>query len=353
MKKHLCNIHNVSVDLEMNDSNRTGKYLEYLAMCIDGFSEYYKDTKTDKVLLVKDINDLEIPENALVVPENAYFFDGIFYSLEAGIAFRANSNGMEFWAYDNAWYLPYILQLILEDENKTFIHGAGIAVDGGAYLISAFGGIGKTCFIANAVKSDNVKLLGDDLIIIGNDGYCYSYPRPFCLYEYHKSLFPQYFEGKKIHYETFRADRYFLRIQRHLKMMLNIKDNIVYDYLPVSPIHLFPKEKLQIDKLPIKKLFVMRRVKGIKEILVSKISNVEKVANFTHDVIQHEWSVGIRLEYNYFAHMEENYALRALKQYEIIKSAFKTIPEMWYVDIPEKMSAEEVSSQLNKLILRR
>lgn len=351
MKKHLCNIHNISVELVMNNRDRMEKYLEYLSMCIDGFDEYYRDSKTDKVLLVRDIEELEIPEYAIVVPENAYYFDGIFYSLEARIAFRMQKNGMEFWAYEHAWYLPYILQLILEDENKTFIHGAGIAVHGEGILISAFGGIGKTCFIANAVKQENVKLLGDDLIIIRGDGYCYSYPRPFCLYEYHKSLFPQYFEGRKIHYETYRANRYFLRIQRHLKIWLNIKDNIVYDYLPVSPIHLFPKEVLQIEKVPIKKLFVMRRVKGICEISKSKASDVEKVANFTHDVIQHEWSIGIRLEYNYFAHKEENYALRAVKQYNIIKNAFITIPEIWYVDIPEKMSAEEVSRKLNELIL--
>lgn len=167
MKKHLCNIHNISVELVMNNRDRMEKYLEYLSMCIDGFDEYYRDSKTDKVLLVRDIEELEIPEYAIVVPENAYYFDGIFYSLEARIAFRMQKNGMEFWAYEHAWYLPYILQLILEDENKTFIHGAGIAVHGEGILISAFGGIGKTCFIANAVKQENVKLLGDDLIIIG------------------------------------------------------------------------------------------------------------------------------------------------------------------------------------------
>ena len=353
MKKHLCNVHNISIDLIMDDESRLDDYLEYLNMCIDGFAEYYKDSETDKVLIVRDIKELNIPDYAVVVPDNAYYFDGIFYSIEAQIAFRFLDNGIEFWAFGNAWYLPYMIQLILEEEGKTFIHGAGVAVNGEGILISAFGGIGKTCFIANAIKKSGVKLLGDDLIMVDKDGYCYSYPRPFCLYEYHKKLFPQFFENKKIHYETFSPDRYFLRIQRHLKMWLHIKDKIVYDYLPVSPIHLFPQEKLQLERVPIKRLYVMRRKKGIREIERYKGTNIEKVVNFTHNVIQHEWSVGIRLEYNCFAHKEESYVQRALKQYEVIKNAFSKIPEIWYVDIPEKMSAEDVSVALNSVILEK
>ncbi len=196
-----------------------------------------------------------------------------------------------------------------------------------------------------------MKPLGDDLIIVDSNGYCFSYPRPFCLYEYHKKLFPQYFEKNKVHYVSYRPDKYFLRIKRHIKHKLNIRDRAVYDYLPVSPIHLFPKEKLQVEKVPIKVLYVMRRKKGITEIETTTANDVEKVVNFTHNVIQHEWSVGLRLEYNCFAHMEESYALRALRQHEIIKKAFSNIREIKYVDIPERMTAEEVSIRLNRLIL--
>ena len=32
MKKHLCNIHNISVELVMNNRDRMEKYLEYLSM---------------------------------------------------------------------------------------------------------------------------------------------------------------------------------------------------------------------------------------------------------------------------------------------------------------------------------
>lgn len=350
--KHLCNIHNYSIELKVKEPSRERDIHKYLMAVIDGFSKYFANEKTNRKIVIRDICELIIPQNAIAVPENAWYYNGVFYSWEAKIAFQVTDFGMNFWAYENVWYLPYVLQLLLEEEQKTFIHGAGITVNGtDGYLLSAFGGIGKTCFIANALKKDNIRLLGDDLVIIGNDGYCYSYPRPFCLYEYHQSLFPQYFKGKKYHFETLRTDRYFLRISRRIKKAFKIRDRIIYDYIPVSPIHLFPKEKLQVQKVKIKKIFLLRRIFGLLQMRVHKASDIGKAANFTHDVIQHEWSAGIRLEYNYFAHKEENYARRAVSQFEIINSAFKTANEVWYIDIPENMGANDVSMKLNKIII--
>lgn len=350
--KHLCNIHNISVELNIPDKKREKLFLEKFLRIIDGFSEYFSNEKTDKKIIIHDINDLKIPDHALTVPGNAYYFKGLFYSLEAQIAFQFTEYGMDFWAFDNSWYFPYMLQLLLQQEDKTFIHGAGITVNGTeAYLLSAFGGIGKTCFVSKALKKKNVSLLGDDLVILGKDGYCYSYPRPFCLYKYHKALFPQYFKGKNIHFETFRNNRYLLRLTRKIKVLLHIKDRTIYDYIPVSPIHLFSKEKLQIKPAKISKVFILRRVRGIQRVILKKCSDVTKAANFTHDVIQHEWSTGIRLEYNYYAQIEENYAKMALHQSDIIYQAFLHALEIWYADIPEQMTAENVSAELNRIIL--
>lgn len=352
VSKHLCNIHNYSIELMVKNYSRERDIHKYLMTVVDGFSKYFVNEKTDKKIIIRDIYELNILENALVVPENAWYFNGVFYSREAKIAFQMTDFGMNFWAYENVWYLPYVLQLLLEEEQKTFIHGAGVTVNGkDGYLLSAFGGIGKTCFIANALKKNNVKLLGDDLIIIGKDGFCYSYPRPFCLYEYHRSLFPQYFERKKLHFEMLTPDRYFLRISKRIKKVLKIRDRIIYDYIPVSPIHLFPKEKLQVQKTKIKKIFLLRRIYGMKQMRVYKASDIGKAANFTYDVILHEWSVGLRLEYNYFAHKEENYAQRAIRRYEIISSAFRTADEVWYIDIPEDMGTDTVSTKLNEIII--
>ena len=349
----LCSIQDVgiylSVDYEMRKNILRNRLMEQL----DGFDSYYRNTAEIERIIVKDLQELQIPQNSIVVPQNAYYFpDGTFYSLEAKIAFQMCDVGMTFWCDENVWYLPYMLQYLLEAKQRTFLHGAGIAVNGtDGYLLVAFGGIGKTCFVANAIKQDNVKLLGDDLIIAGADGTLRSYPRPFCLYPYHKTLFPQFFDGKKLHFEEVRTDRYFLRASRKLKKKLHIPDSIIYDYLPVSPIHLFPQEKVEVEPVRVKKVFVLRRVVGLTGLQIRPATDLDGIASFAHSVIQHEWSIGIRLEFNYLAHQEHDYGDMANAQYQTIRNCLKHAEEFYYIDIPENMEAERVSLELNKVIL--
>ena len=78
---------------------------------------------------------------------------------------------------------------------------------------------------------------------------------------------------------------------------------------------------------------------------------MSQAVSFAHDIIQHEWSVGIRLEFNYLAHMGEAYIARAKKQYDTILSAFQKAEQIVQVDIPEKMPAEQVSRALCKIVL--
>lgn len=344
-------VQNVGIYLDVRDEKRKHVLADRLRQQMDGFAEYYQSKPEQYRMVVKDLMELEMPDGAVSVPDNAYFKCGLFYSIEAKVAFRETDEGMIFWTDENVWYLPYMLEYIWERQGATFVHGAAVSQDGAGLLLVAFGGIGKTCFISEAVKQENVKILGDDLIVLNGEGNLYSYPRPFCLYEYHKVLFPEYFKGKKLHFEELRSDRYVLRIMRKLKKELHIKDNIIYDYLPVSPIHLFAKEKVETEPVPVKKIFLMRRIKGLPEISAQPFTDMSQAVSFAHDIIQHEWSVGIRLEFNYLAHMGEAYIARAKKQYDTILSAFQKAEQIVQVDIPEKMPAEQVSRALCKIVL--
>lgn len=352
--KKLCNVQNIGVYLSVENPVRKVLIKERIQVQIDGFATYYEGVPETEKIVLRDLFTLSIPKGTIVVPDNAYYFpDGTFYSLEAGIALRMAEWGMDMWVGEDTSYLPYAVQFLLEKRSQTFVHGAGVAVDGtDGYLLLAFGGIGKTCFVANALKKDRVTLLGDDLVILGENGELFSYPRPFCLYPYHRVLFPQFFEGKKFHFEEMRPDRYVLRISKKLKQKLGIKDKVIYDYLPVSPIHLFKKEKMQVAPVRLKKAFVLRRVTGLESIRVLPAEDLDRVANFAHDVIQFEWSVGIRLEYNYLAHREESHCDAASRQYGTIRKCLDYAESVVYVDIPEKMDAESVSEELNALILK-
>lgn len=119
----------------------------------------------------------------------------------------------------------------------------------------------------------------------------------------------------------------------------------------MSPIHLFTKEKVETEPVPVKKIFLVRRIKGLTEVSARPFTDITQAASFAHDIIQHEWSIGVRLEFNYLAHTGEAYITRAQKQYDIILSAFQKAEQIFQVDIPENMSAEQVSKALYNIVL--
>lgn len=350
--KKICNIHQVGLYLDVPNLKREKQLQKRIEEEMDGFCEYFCESNEEQKMVIHDIYDLNIKNGSIVVPQNAnYTPERIFVSLEAKVAFQFTEKSMNFWVGKRTWYIPYMLKYLFEMKGATFIHGAGVALNKKeGILLVAFGGIGKTCFIANAAKRPDVTLLGDDLVILREDGNLLSYPRRFCLYQYHKKLFPDYFKKNKVHIIKVQRNSYITRIVDKLLECIRLPKTFC-NYVPVSPIHLFPKEKVEIDAVPLKKVYVLKRIKGIDNIDIQEADDLQKVVSFTHDVILHEWSVGARLEYNYLAHAERNYCDFVNRQRKIIEDCLCFAEKIYYVNIPEKMSAEEVSVKLGTELL--
>jgi len=100
---------------------------------------------------------------------------------------------------DNACleWLTWAMQLTLLKTHATFIHAVGIEIDGKALLFPSWGGVGKTAIAKGFVQDLGWKLLGDDLVILSEEGICYGYPKPMVIYPYHENVFPELFaQGK-------------------------------------------------------------------------------------------------------------------------------------------------------------
>lgn len=92
----------------------------------------------------------------------------------------------------NEWLL-ICMQLMLLSENHSLIHAAALCRDGQAILIPGMSGSGKTPLVAELVRSEGWKLLGDDLLIINPQGEVLSFLKDFVIYAYHKAIFPDLF----------------------------------------------------------------------------------------------------------------------------------------------------------------
>ena len=226
--------------------------------------EIFKGQKIDYQLIIKDYQSLKL-KTGIIVPQNSEFTeDEIFISYQLEIAFKIERLKTYFWVKDTTWYAPYLIGDMMLQQNKTFVHGAAISTNNKGILLLAFGGIGKTCFIANAVKRNDVQLLGDDLIIISENGKLYPYPRPFCLYKYHVKLFPQFFSGKTYKFNEYAKNKYWLRAKKTLKSKLNIKDKTIYSFLPVAPVHLFSKGKVENKPVDLEAVYIFKKNRKYK-----------------------------------------------------------------------------------------
>jgi hypothetical protein len=90
------------------------------------------------------------------------------------------------------WF-SWSLQLQALRNRATFVHSAGVELNGTAVLLAARNGFGKTALIGDFMRRAGWRLLGDDLTLLSADGTCYGYPRALVVHPEHKAFFPELF----------------------------------------------------------------------------------------------------------------------------------------------------------------
>lgn len=190
-------IHNI-VGMEI-DSNY--KWYDTLIPNIPMFEtskEEFNKIKT-KIRICYSKN-LELKDSYEVVP---YIFinrnTNQFYDKKYGCIISKEKDGYSIQCSQecNEWVMM-LLEYCLLKNNATFIHSAGVAKNGQAYVFPSWGGVGKTASVAKLIREENYKLLGDDLVILDKDGNVYAFPKKFVLYAYHRNLFKENMKGKTL-----------------------------------------------------------------------------------------------------------------------------------------------------------
>ena len=343
--------------------NGIGIYIEYankrwdksveekMRRQLDGFQMGIDESKVKQKLIFKNYSllDIESLKDGFVVPESSIYKDGLFVELELKIAFRIDKDNMVFWIHKDAWLsMPFILQFLFKQRNLTFVHGAGISVDDKGILLVSFGGVGKTAFISEAAKDRRVKILGDDLILVDDKGYLYPYLRPFCLYPYHEGLFPEYFKKNRVRYKKLNMTN---RIIRKIKASLNIVNSNVYGYKTVAPYQLFEKTKIAEGGVPIDRVYLLRRRKGLEDLKCKRIKKTDKVVNFCVGVISHEWYSLAKMTFNLLVQKEESVSEYYKFFEDNIKKCISKTKSMYIIDIPDNMGAIDVGKEISKIVL--
>lgn len=346
-------VNGVAIYVEYSNKKWNSSIEKKLKRQMDGFQLELDETKIKQRLIFKDYShlDLESLKGGCIAPESSIYKEELFVDLDLKAAFKVEKDKMTFWVHKGSWLsLPFILQFLFKQRNLIFVHGAGITIENRGILLPAFAGIGKTPFIAEAVKDERVKILGDDLILLDAEGYLHPYRRPFCLQPYHKALFSEYFKNNKVKY---KKPTLWNKGIRKIKNIFNIPDRSVIGAKTVALHLLFDKNKLVEEKVPIDKIYLLRTYKGLDSIQYSQTEDINKVINFCVNVLFHEWECLAKMTFNLLSQREESISAYYEFFEKNIRKCITKSKEIYLVDIPEGMGAQEVARELAKIILSK
>lgn len=114
---------------------------------------------------------------------------------ERKVAVETDQTKFTIYTNDPGFLINIYIQLLFVPQGISFIHAAGVTdSDGNALVLAGGGGVGKTSLASSLVRNHDYQWLGDDLVCLGGDHKCFSYPRSFVLKEYHQEVYPEYFE---------------------------------------------------------------------------------------------------------------------------------------------------------------
>lgn len=245
----------------------------------------------------------------------------------------------------NEW-LVICIQLLLLELGSTLIHGAALEKDGEVILLPSWGGVGKTATVLKMVKDGGWRLLGDDLVVLKNNEVL-PFLKPFVIYPYHKSLFPNVFSENKGRIVTNQSlSKIMSKAIPVAKNVLRIFPGLLAFVRKHNPqsLRVDPKDIFDTDSLSsgghLKKVVWLERIVSNdvqyyyqgKEVIVSKTVSVSIMELFSERL----QSVLALCGSDIF-----NYEDIFIRMHEIVNSAYNQC-KCYELDIPTTIKIDEI-----------
>lgn len=245
--------------------------------------------------------------------------DGVYHRAPA--RFRMDMGGEQHVYHMDSLWLPInlIVQIALQRKGYTFVHGAGLNIDGKNVLFPAYPGTGKTTIVSAMVRN-GARLFGDDLIIVGK-GKMYSYPQAFSVYQHHLPILG--YSDEKIA-QIFRRRSLVERILN----IIPLKNSLPYRALrlalyrlaPLSvnldPGQIFGEQSIAQSGLS-GSVMILERSAEVNA-LVSEVVDVSTMAEQASVVLWHEWHAYFHHIFLYDA--MDSYGKGTLERFQFVRN---------------------------------
>ena len=355
MKYNLHNLVEINVSEELSPSLRKSIDFQLSFYKIDTSNNIIKN----KLNIIPFPADFVCKEQVEVSNHSAYSGDK-YFNREIEFFIEKISGGFDIKTNGNSFLINYFIQLILLSFNKTFIHAAAVRDnDGSVILFPSHGGIGKTGIVGYLVKNNDYQLLGDDLVIVGEENSCHSFLRKFVIKSYHFDTYPELIDyksklssmsRKKVLTKFIKRNIPFAdalkKIANHNLLANKIKNSVMEndDFLSVSVNKLFNSNQLAEQGI-IKKVIHLRRFTG-KELIINELNRSEFV-NRSISTLLNEWENYSSLIFNLGSFNYNNLCDYIEKQKMIFGNIYDST-ETYDISIPLKYTIVQVVEKLNK-----
>lgn len=217
------------------------------------------------------------------------------------LAVEKTANGFNIFSDSPNFLINLYLQLILSQEGYTFVHSAAYCdKEGRATMLAGAGGVGKTALLGHIVQKHGRKHMGDDIVIVGHDDVCLSFPRAFVFKEYHRAVYPDIFRELKIRrWSAYGAKRFIVENMPFLGLTKKLLRRAGLYYAVADSLGLAPHlatvsvakifgENSVADKGSIERIVFLERVSG-DEFRLYEMSSAS-MSRRLFSIIHHEWT---------------------------------------------------------------
>lgn len=210
-------------------------------------------------------------EDVRFIGDGAYIGENCYVDEQYGVRIEQDSDtelNLLVSQECNEW-LVIALQLSLLSCGHTLIHGAALEKDGQVLLLPSWGGVGKTATVCRFVREHGWKLLGDDLVILG-ESEVKAFLKPFVIYPYHKDLFPELFSSGENHtVKNLKVSDMMSHMIPGVKRILRPFPRVLAylrkhnpQSMRVSPHKIFPENQLSKGGVPYRMVWLERSMKS-------------------------------------------------------------------------------------------
>jgi hypothetical protein len=294
---------------------------ELVSVCVDGSMSaslidalefqigYFKCKEGEERVTPYEIRVFSYKRNVRAIKEKAvsefHLSHGvkgeIVHEPKKQLAVEKNPNGFTIYSDSPNFLINLYIQLILVSEGYTLIHSAGYC-DGGdnATLLAGAGGVGKTALLGHIVKRFGYRHMGDDIVIVGKDDVCLSFPRAFVFKEYHRAVYPEVFRELKIpRWSTYGIKRFAIenapflgvtkRLLRRSGLYYAVAGSLnLAPYLAAVPVERIFGKGSVASKGKIDQIIFLERCSG-NEFVLDEMSSLA-MSRRLFSIIHHEWS---------------------------------------------------------------